>query len=160
MSDYNRDFARSIPADRADMSVDVGLRSFMLGVYNKVALGLVLSAVLAFLTSSFQPISSLLYTVSNGRVGYTLWGTIIAFAPVHIPVDHVLRPPPCGSQRVLPPQRLENDVRPASKPLIKFVDRVLERPPLHRQVTRRRDKDLDGPRCCCHRRQCTGSARS
>jgi FtsH-binding integral membrane protein len=43
MSDFNRGFARSVPTDRADMSVDVGLRSFMLGVYNKVALGLVLS---------------------------------------------------------------------------------------------------------------------
>ena len=84
MSDYNSDFARQVPADRADMSVDVGLRSFMLGVYNKVALGLLLSAALAFLTSSFQPISSLLYTVSNGRVGYTVWGMVIAFAPLAV----------------------------------------------------------------------------
>ena len=47
MSDFNRGYARTVHADRADMSVDAGLRSFMLGVYNKVALGLVLSAVLA-----------------------------------------------------------------------------------------------------------------
>ena len=47
MSDFNRGYARSIPADRADMSVDAGLRTFMLGVYNKMALGLVLSAGLA-----------------------------------------------------------------------------------------------------------------
>ena len=50
MSDFNRNCARTIPADRADMSVDAGLRSFMLGVYNKLALGLVLSAGLALLT--------------------------------------------------------------------------------------------------------------
>ena len=50
MSDFNRGYARTIPADRADMSVDAGLRSFMLGVYNKVALGLVVSAALAYLT--------------------------------------------------------------------------------------------------------------
>ena len=84
MSDYNRDFARPVPADRADMSVDVGLRSFMLGVYNKVALGLVLSAGLAFLTSSFAPISSLMFTVANGRVGYSMLGMVIAFAPLAV----------------------------------------------------------------------------
>lgn len=44
MSDYN---ARSIPAT-ADMAVDAGLRSFMLGVYNKMALGLALSAGIAY----------------------------------------------------------------------------------------------------------------
>ena len=33
-------------------SMDVGLRGFMLGVYNKVALGLVWSAAMAYLTSS------------------------------------------------------------------------------------------------------------
>src|SRR6202012_90177 len=42
MSDFNRGFS-SIPAGRADMAVDAGLRSFMLGVYNKLALGLVVS---------------------------------------------------------------------------------------------------------------------
>ncbi|MDO9247414.1 MAG: BAX inhibitor (BI)-1/YccA family protein, partial [Phenylobacterium sp.] len=68
MSDFNRGAARTIPADRADMSVDAGLRSFMLGVYNKVALGLVVSAGLAFLTGSFAPVRDLMFTVSNGRV--------------------------------------------------------------------------------------------
>ena len=84
MSDYNRDYARSIPADRADMSVDVGLRSFMLGVYNKMALGLVLSAALAFLTSSFPPVRDLMFTVVNGRVGYSILGMIVAFAPLGV----------------------------------------------------------------------------
>lgn len=84
MSDYNRDFARSIPADRADMSVDVGLRNFMLGVYNKVALGLVLSAGLAFLTGSFPPIRDLMFTMANGRVGYSILGMIISFAPLAV----------------------------------------------------------------------------
>ena len=85
MSDYNRGYARSIPADRADMSVDAGLRSFMLGVYNKVALGLVLSAALAFLTGAYGPLSSLLFSVSpTGKVGYTLLGMIVAFAPLAV----------------------------------------------------------------------------
>jgi FtsH-binding integral membrane protein len=84
MSDYNRGYARSVPADRIDMSVDAGLRSFMLGVYNKVALGLVLSGALAWVTSH-QPVVNLLFRVgANGQVGYTLPGMIVAFSPLVI----------------------------------------------------------------------------
>ena len=84
MSDLNPGLARSIPADRADMSVDVGLRGFMLGVYNKVALGLVLSAGLAYLTGSFEPVRDMMFTVANGRVGYSIFGMVIAFAPLAV----------------------------------------------------------------------------
>lgn len=88
MSDYNRDYARSIPADRADMSVDAGLRSFMLGVYNKVALGLVVSAALAFVTGQVEPVQQLLYktaTDSTGQAvlaGFQPLGYVVAFGPL------------------------------------------------------------------------------
>ena len=84
MSDFNRGYARTIPADRADMSVDAGLRSFMLGVYNKMALGLVLSAALAWATSSFPPLRDAMFVVANGRVGYSVLGMIVAFAPLAV----------------------------------------------------------------------------
>ncbi|MES2894827.1 MAG: Bax inhibitor-1/YccA family protein [Pseudomonadota bacterium] len=85
MSDFNRGAARTIPVDRADMSVDAGLRSFMLGVYNKVALGLLVSAGLAFLTGSFPPVRDLMFSTSpTGRVGYTLLGMIVAFSPLAV----------------------------------------------------------------------------
>jgi len=84
MSDYNRDYARTVPADRADMSVDAGLRSFMLGVYNKMALGLVLSAALAYLTSSVPVVRDMMFTVANGRVGYSILGMVVAFAPLGV----------------------------------------------------------------------------
>ena len=84
MSDFDRGYARSVPADRADMSVDVGLRRFMLGVYNKVALGLVLSAGLAYLTGSFAPVRDLMFTVADGRVGYSILGFVVAFAPLAV----------------------------------------------------------------------------
>ena len=84
MSDLNRGYARTIPVDRADMSVDAGLRSFMLGVYNKVALGLLLSAALAFLTGTFPPVRDLMFTQVGGRVGYSLLGMVVAFAPLAI----------------------------------------------------------------------------
>ncbi|HEY8573694.1 Bax inhibitor-1/YccA family protein [Phenylobacterium sp.] len=84
MSDFNRGYARTIPADRADMSVDAGLRSFMLGVYNKMALGLVLSAALAWVTSSFPPVRDAMFVVANGRVGYSILGMVVAFAPLAV----------------------------------------------------------------------------
>lgn len=54
MSDYHG--ARSIPTGRADMAIDAGLRAFMLGVYNKMALGLLLSAVLAYASVAIEPL--------------------------------------------------------------------------------------------------------
>ena len=85
MSDYNPNIVRNVtPAGVADMSVDVGLRSFMLGVYNKLALGLVLSAGLAFLTSSYKPVTDLLYHVQAGRVSMTGLGMLIQFSPLII----------------------------------------------------------------------------
>jgi uncharacterized protein len=83
MSDSNRGYT-SIPAGRADMAVDAGLRAFMLGVYNKVALGLLVSAALAWVTTSFAPARDLLYvTTPDGRLaGFTLLGTIARFAPI------------------------------------------------------------------------------
>ncbi|WP_332765080.1 Bax inhibitor-1/YccA family protein [Phenylobacterium sp.] len=85
MSDFNRGYARTVPADRADMSVDAGLRSFMLGVYNKVALGLLVSAGLAFLTGSFPPVRDLMFSTSpTGRIGYTLLGMVVAFSPLAV----------------------------------------------------------------------------
>ena len=85
MSDYNRGAARAIPARSADMSVDAGLRSFMLGVYNKVGLGLVLSGALAWLTSH-EPVANFLFRITaDGRLaGYTLLGYAVAFSPLII----------------------------------------------------------------------------
>ena len=85
MSDFNRGFTRPTPAV-ADMGIDAGLRSFMLGVYNKVGLGLVLSAALAWVTGTYQPVQQLLFSVNpeTGRVGYTILGLVVAFAPLAI----------------------------------------------------------------------------
>jgi uncharacterized protein len=90
MSDFNRGYARTVPADRADMSVDAGLRSFMLGVYNKVALGLVVSAALAYVTGQVPAVQQLLFKVitgPNGEAfygGYTPLGWVVAFGPLAV----------------------------------------------------------------------------
>jgi FtsH-binding integral membrane protein len=86
MSDYNRGYPRTAPAGAADMAVDAGLRAFMLGVYNKMALGLLVTAALAFTTSNYAPARDLLFRVSlDGRlVGLTLLGMIVAFSPIAV----------------------------------------------------------------------------
>ncbi|MFI4975917.1 MAG: Bax inhibitor-1/YccA family protein [Caulobacterales bacterium] len=85
MSDFNRGLTPPAATDRLDMAVDAGLRGFMLGVYNKVALGLVLSAALAWVTGNYAPVQHVLFRVDAlGRVGYTIPGMIVAFAPLAI----------------------------------------------------------------------------
>src|ERR1044072_2773565 len=83
-----RDSARGLPrparAGTADMAVDAGLRAFMLGIYNKMALGLLLSARLAYATTAVPQVRDLLYVTSpSGALrGITLLGNIIRFAPL------------------------------------------------------------------------------
>jgi len=82
MSDFNNGYARPLPQS-ADMSVDAGLRAFMLGVYNKLALGLVVAGALAYLTGNYGPVQQLLYVqAADGRIGLTLLGMIIQFSPL------------------------------------------------------------------------------
>jgi FtsH-binding integral membrane protein len=83
MSDFDR--ARTGTVVRPDMAVDAGLRGFMLGVYNKVALGLVLSAAIAWVTGTYEPVQRLLFTqATTGRIGYTVLGLVVMFAPLAI----------------------------------------------------------------------------
>ncbi len=85
MSDFDRGFARPSTVAAPDMATDMGLRAFMLGVYNKVALGLVLSAALAWITGMYEPTRALLFRVDGaGHTGYTILGMIVAFAPIGI----------------------------------------------------------------------------
>jgi uncharacterized protein len=85
MNDQNKFQARAIPANGAmDMSVDVGLRGFMLGVYNKMGLGLVLSALLAYVTSQVPAVRDMLFVVSERGVGLTTLGWIVQFSPIAI----------------------------------------------------------------------------
>src|SRR5690606_18535889 len=70
----------------ADTAVDPGLKKFMLGVYQKMALGLVVSAALAWLTSSYAPVSDLMFvkTPTGALAGFTLLGMVVSFAPLVI----------------------------------------------------------------------------
>jgi FtsH-binding integral membrane protein len=82
MSDFNNGYARPLPQS-ADMSVDAGLRAFMLGVYNKLALGLVVAGALAYVTGNVPAARDLLYIQGpDGRIGLTLLGMVIQFSPL------------------------------------------------------------------------------
>ncbi|MBV8594043.1 MAG: Bax inhibitor-1/YccA family protein [Caulobacteraceae bacterium] len=85
MSDYDRGVMRPGVARPADMAIDAGLRTFMLGVYNKVAAGLVLSAGLAYVTGNVPAVRDLLWRDTGfGRRGLTLLGMAVTFAPLAI----------------------------------------------------------------------------
>jgi hypothetical protein len=62
---------------------DAGLRTYMTGVYNRMGLGLLLTAVLAYL-ASIDPLKGLLFTTTNGKLGFTVLGLIVQFAPLVI----------------------------------------------------------------------------
>jgi uncharacterized protein len=65
---------------------DEGLRSYMLKIYNYMALALLVTGVSAFATLSFEPITKLMFQISpNGQLlGNTGFGTLIMLAPIGI----------------------------------------------------------------------------
>ena len=81
MSDFNNGYARPLPQS-ADMSVDAGLRAFMLGVYNKLALGLVLAGALAYVTGNVPAVTSLLWVQTPTGYGITMLGMVVQFSPL------------------------------------------------------------------------------
>jgi FtsH-binding integral membrane protein len=84
MSDFNRGLSGSTPVV-TDTSVDAGLRAFMLGVYNKLGLGLVLTGALAWVSGNYEPVKQLFFAPdAYGRTGLTLLGMVVAFAPLVI----------------------------------------------------------------------------
>jgi FtsH-binding integral membrane protein len=82
-----RDLDETLVAPRAaeSASVDLGLRRYMLAVYNKVALGLVLASGLAYATSSLPVVRDLMFKAAAGSrsgVQLTLFGVLVALAPI------------------------------------------------------------------------------
>jgi FtsH-binding integral membrane protein len=61
-------------ARTGDMAVDVGLRKFMLGVFNKMALGLLLSAGLAYIAGTVPEVSQFVFGTPFKYV--VMWGPV------------------------------------------------------------------------------------
>ena len=71
MNDFSRTYGG---APAMDMSVDAGLRSFMLGVYNKMGLGLLISSAIAFAVGTVPPLTQLVF--GTPLIYLVQWGPI------------------------------------------------------------------------------------
>jgi FtsH-binding integral membrane protein len=72
MNDFNTTYGSA--SREMDMGLNAGLRGFMLGVYNKLALGIAVSGVIAYIAGSVAPISAVIFSSP------IMW--IVMFAPV------------------------------------------------------------------------------
>ncbi|EJF91194.1 Bax inhibitor-1/YccA family protein [Bartonella tamiae] len=86
----------SAPVERADASIDQGLRSYMLGVYNAMAIGLVITAIAAFAISSLttttdpaQAAGSLGNGVMLTSLGVTFYTSAFSFVIMLAPLAAV-----------------------------------------------------------------------
>lgn len=97
---------RSVPIPAAEMEVDRGLRAYMLGIYGKVALGLVVAAGFAHLTSGVAEVRELLFraaTAAGHPAGLTGWGLLVAMAPIIVLLNAglALRKPSAAGTAIL-----------------------------------------------------------
>ncbi len=89
MNDFNKYAATP---RTMDMSTDAGLRAFMLGVYNKLALGIALAGGLAFATGTVEPLFNLVFG--------TPLRLVVQFGPIALIFGSAFlmrRPSPLGS---------------------------------------------------------------
>ena len=61
--------------------IDQGLRKYLLGVYNYMASGLLLSGIVALVTANTS-LKNLFFQVADGRLGYTGLGWVAILAPI------------------------------------------------------------------------------
>src|SRR5689334_11165080 len=74
MADYQ--FAQGAGTARAgDLAYDAGLRKFMLGVYNKLFLGILLAGALAYAAGAVEPITNLVFNTPLTFV--VQWGPLV-----------------------------------------------------------------------------------
>ncbi len=95
MNQFNFAQTRRASGAEMDMSVDAGLRKFMLGVFNKMALGLALTGILAFVVGSNEALTR---TLLSPPLGY-----VIMFGPLAILLGSAFlmkRPSPMGANIV------------------------------------------------------------
>jgi uncharacterized protein len=89
MADYDSQIAQgrgSVKDRTGDMSLDVGLRNFMLGVYAKLALGLLLTGAIAWTVANVPAVRDYFFIVdADGNLrGITLLGQAVRWAPIVI----------------------------------------------------------------------------
>lgn len=82
MNNLDTDYV-SMPSAEAQAK-DMGLRNFLLGIYQKMALGLLVTGALAWAVANSPALVQLLYIpTQDGRIGgFTMLGWVFAFAPL------------------------------------------------------------------------------
>ena len=66
-----------------DMARDLGLKRFLLGIYQKMALGLLVTGGMAWAVAHSPFLVTMLYNIQDGEIhGFTLLGWVFAFAPL------------------------------------------------------------------------------
>lgn len=86
MDNTDRGYSHPLAAG-AGVAVDPKLRAFMIAVYNKVGLGLLLSAGLAYLTSSVPEVRDLLFRTApdtHRLISLTGLGTLTVLSPLFV----------------------------------------------------------------------------
>ncbi len=89
MSEFNDTYVGSRPTVE-DMTKDPGLKKFLLGVYQKMAIGLVITGLMAWAVANTPALAGLLFLTdgvvqADGMIritGYTMLGYVFAFAPL------------------------------------------------------------------------------
>lgn len=87
----NRYAFGSVAVPRADQAaLDVGLRKYMLGVYNYMASGLLLTGIIALLVASTPSITSLFWTMVATPRGVVVAPTLLGYAAMFSPLAFIL----------------------------------------------------------------------
>jgi FtsH-binding integral membrane protein len=83
MIDYRNEF---ITNKASDKNFNEGLRLYMLKIYNYMAIGLLITGIMAFATLNFEPLVQLMYKLTPTRevYGITGFGIIIQLVPLII----------------------------------------------------------------------------
>jgi len=68
--------------DAAAASYDMGLRGYMLKVYNYMASALALTGITAWLGANYAPLTNALFMVQNGHMALTGLGWLVTLAPI------------------------------------------------------------------------------
>lgn len=87
----NRYAFGAVAVPRADQAaLDAGLRKYMLGVYNYMASGLLLTGIIALVVASSPALSELFYTRIMTRAGAVTQPTILGWAAMLSPLAFIL----------------------------------------------------------------------
>jgi len=73
---------RTISATRSEADYDVGLRAFLISVYNRLALGILITAAFAWLTGNTPFGEAFFKALPNGKIDYTILGYGVVFGPI------------------------------------------------------------------------------